>query len=120
MQSTDTLGDFELHRTLGAGAFSKVKLGRHKETNQFAAVKIMKGEGATKSFIDLVMNEVKVLQELDHQNLERRDRQETRTPREPQQLLWRVLHSTLVNAGTHIIHHAHMPMRTSEAHHELD
>ena len=36
-----TLGKFEVYKTLGSGAFSKVKLGRHEESGAMAALKIM-------------------------------------------------------------------------------
>lgn len=67
-----SLGKFNVHKTLGSGAFSKVKLGQHQETGQAAALKIMKrGEHVSSSFMRLVMNEVKTMEGLDHPNLVR-------------------------------------------------
>lgn len=65
-----TLGKFNVHKTLGSGAFSKVKLGQHQETGEPAALKIMKrDENISDAFMQLVINEVKTMRELDHPNL---------------------------------------------------
>ena len=70
MDSFDEIGNWEIHKTLGSGAFSKVKLGRHKDNNQFAAIKIMKrGNHVSQSFKDLVKNEIDTLKNLEHANL---------------------------------------------------
>jgi serine/threonine protein kinase len=37
----EQLGDFFIGKTIGEGAFSKVKLGHHKETGQKVAIKII-------------------------------------------------------------------------------
>ena len=37
------LGKYTLVRTLGSGAYSKVKLAQHVDTGEFYAIKIMKG-----------------------------------------------------------------------------
>jgi serine/threonine protein kinase len=39
-----SLGNFELLRTLGQGAFAKVKLGRDVTNGNLAALKIIKGD----------------------------------------------------------------------------
>ena len=65
-----TLGKFEVLKTLGTGAFSKVKLARHTETNQMSALKIMKRDDSiSDSFIQIVINEIDTMKNLDHENI---------------------------------------------------
>lgn len=40
-QSTTGLDDFDRFKTLGTGSFGRVMLVKHKETNQFYAMKIL-------------------------------------------------------------------------------
>ncbi|KAI8593281.1 kinase-like domain-containing protein, partial [Geranomyces variabilis] len=65
------LGDYQVGKTIGQGAFSKVKIGIHKETNQKVAIKIIdkrqvaaKAEKAKK-----LQLEVQLLMRLDHPNV---------------------------------------------------
>ena len=63
-----TLGKFEVLKTLGSGAFSKVKLGQCDQG--MVALKIMKrGPAVSDSFLNLVENEIKMMEKLDHPNL---------------------------------------------------
>ena len=41
---TSKLGKYELLRTLGRGAYSKVKLAKDSETGEYVAIKIHKSE----------------------------------------------------------------------------
>lgn len=54
------LGKYNLVRTLGSGANSKVKLGVDKETGRYYAVKILKKNDPrlNDKFLELVMTEV--------------------------------------------------------------
>ena len=65
-----SIGSYNIKRTLGAGGFAKVKLGIEKESNEVAALKIMKrSEDLPEAFFDLVKNEVDTLKSLDHKNI---------------------------------------------------
>ena len=65
------LGNYKLLRTLGSGANSKVKLGQHKETGAFAAIKILKKNNSAMDakFLELVMTEVQTMSGLSHPNI---------------------------------------------------
>jgi serine/threonine protein kinase len=65
------LGNYNLLRTLGSGANSKVKLGQHKDTGAFAAIKILKkGDPRMDAkFLELVMTEVETMSKLSHPNI---------------------------------------------------
>lgn len=54
------LGKYTLVRTLGSGAYSKVKLAQDSETGQFYAIKIMKQaeEERNRKMIENVISEV--------------------------------------------------------------
>ena len=57
-----SIGKYELYKTLGAGGFAKVKLGLHMETEELAAMKIMRrGEEVPEAFFNLIKTEVEVL-----------------------------------------------------------
>lgn len=65
------LGKYNLLRTLGSGANSKVKLGLNKETGEYYAIKILK-KGDPRldgKFLDLVLTEVRTMQNLNHLNI---------------------------------------------------
>jgi len=65
-----TCGPYKCMRTLGKGGFSEVKLAKHKETGAVCALKIMKNPGSMdSSMLKLVMNEIEIMKELDHQNI---------------------------------------------------
>lgn len=52
---------------LGVGAYGVVKLARHKKTNRYSSVKIMnKAEIIEAKQTDHVMNQVRILNEMDH------------------------------------------------------
>ena len=65
------LGNYKLLRTLGSGANSKVKLGQHKDTGVFFAIKIMKkgNPNMDSKFLELVMTEVETMSKLSHINI---------------------------------------------------
>ena len=57
------LGKYTLVRTLGSGAYSKVKLAQDSETGLFYAIKIMKGveEDRNRKMIENVISEVQTM-----------------------------------------------------------
>lgn len=62
-----TLDDYEIVRELGKGAFSNVKLGRHKETGKLVALKILKDEAfENKANFATFKTEVEVMKEISH------------------------------------------------------
>ncbi|KAI9105242.1 kinase-like domain-containing protein, partial [Phlyctochytrium arcticum] len=69
------LGDYQVGKTIGQGAFSKVKLGYHKETGQKQAVNgdAVKVAGEelkeTPTFVSQLQLEVQLLMRLDHPNV---------------------------------------------------
>ena len=65
------LGNYTLLRTLGSGANSKVKLGQHKDTKNFFAIKILKkgNPNMDSKFLELVMTEVETMSKLQHPNI---------------------------------------------------
>lgn len=65
------LGKYNLVRTLGSGANSKVKLGVDKETGRYYAVKILKKNDPrlNDKFLELVMTEVHTMSQLSHPNI---------------------------------------------------
>ena len=74
MQAEDSkkytkIDNFLLIKTLGAGFNSKVKLGLNTEDGKYYAVKIIKDTSHIDSNIKAILNETKVLQELEHPNI---------------------------------------------------
>jgi len=65
------LGKYNLLRTLGSGANSKVKLGQHQDTGSYAAIKILKKNNSSMDakFLELVMTEVETMSQLSHPNI---------------------------------------------------
>ena len=65
-ETTGTLGKYTLFRTLGKGAFSKVKLAQDSTDNLQYAIKIHKAGGTEldKGVRDLVITEVKTIMSL--------------------------------------------------------
>ncbi len=57
------LGKYSLVRTLGSGAYSKVKLAQDTETGEYYAIKIMKGadEEKNRKMIENVISEVQTM-----------------------------------------------------------
>lgn len=65
-----TLDEYEVLKDLGAGAFSTVKLAKHKDTGALVALKIIKEEGLENtSTMNTFKNEVDIMKELSHPNL---------------------------------------------------
>jgi serine/threonine protein kinase len=66
-----TLGKYNILKTLGSGANSKVKLGQDKETGRMFAVKILKKDNPNNNskFLELVMTEVHTMTKLSHGNI---------------------------------------------------
>ena len=70
MEGQTKLGDYILGRKLGTGQYSRVREGL-KDANKYA-VKYLKKTGdqaLSQTCLDLVLNEVKVMSELDHPNI---------------------------------------------------
>lgn len=64
------VGKFELGRTLGAGNFAKVKLGRNLETGKHVAIKIMEKHKILKvKMVDQIKREVSTMKLLKHPNI---------------------------------------------------
>src|SRR5437879_4713935 len=68
------LGKYTLVRTLGSGAYSKVKLALDEETGTYYAIKIMKGtqEERNRKMIENVISEVQTMSQFnkaDHPNV---------------------------------------------------
>ena len=70
--ASSSFGEYEIVSLLGEGGFGKVSLGRHRLTNELAAIKVMKVSsfGSTAQ-IDLVFREAESLQALDHPSIVR-------------------------------------------------
>ncbi len=65
-----TLDEYEIIRDLGSGAFSTVKLAKHKETGDLVALKIIKDEGLqTGNNADTFKTEIDVMSEINHPNI---------------------------------------------------
>lgn len=61
------LDDYELTKVLGTGSFGQVKLGRHKKTGEYFAVKMIKKEEIIRlKQTDHIHNEVKLLSMVQH------------------------------------------------------
>lgn len=65
-----TLDEYEIMKDLGAGAFSTVKLAKHKDTGNLVALKIIKDEALqSTSSMDTFKTEVEVMSEISHPNI---------------------------------------------------
>jgi serine/threonine protein kinase len=65
-----TLDEYEIMKDLGAGAFSTVKLAKHKDTGNMVALKIIKDEALqSSSSMDTFKTEVEVMSEISHPNI---------------------------------------------------
>ena len=67
-QNTKTLGRFQILRTLGSGATSKVKLAVDTETNQKVAIKILKQHWFNNAR-ELINSEIEAMRSLQHDNI---------------------------------------------------
>lgn len=65
------IGRYQLQRTLGTGANSKVKLGIHMDNGHKSAIKILKKSDPTvdANFLNLLMTEVETMSKLSHPNI---------------------------------------------------
>lgn len=65
------LNEYQLLRTLGKGAFSKVKLGYKAQDNTYYAIKVHRKDDArfNSDTRAIIMNEVKTIVKLKHQNI---------------------------------------------------
>ncbi|KAG5456694.1 MAG: kinase-like domain-containing protein, partial [Olpidium bornovanus] len=66
-----TLGDYRLERTIGEGAFGKVKLATHLITGQQVAVKVVEKSHLKYDAAERLVREVLVLKLLEHPNINR-------------------------------------------------
>ena len=65
-----TLDDFEIVRDLGSGAFSTVKLAKHKDTEKLVALKIIKDEALQNgSTLETFKTEIEIMSEISHPNI---------------------------------------------------
>jgi MAP/microtubule affinity-regulating kinase len=64
------IGNYELGRTIGEGAFAKVRLGTHRLTNQKVAVKIIDKEKLPDAYaVKHMHREALIMKLLDHPNI---------------------------------------------------
>lgn len=62
-----TLASFDIKQTLGTGSFGRVHLVRHKQTNQFYAMKVLKKVEVVKhKQVEHTMNEKRILSQIEH------------------------------------------------------
>ena len=65
-----TLDDFEIIKDLGSGAFSTVKLAKHKDTGKLMALKIIKDEALQNgSTLETFKTEIEIMSEISHPNI---------------------------------------------------
>jgi serine/threonine protein kinase len=65
-----TLDEYQIIKDLGSGAFSTVKLAKHKQTGNMVALKIIKDETTTTSAnYDTFKTEIEVMSEISHPNI---------------------------------------------------
>lgn len=65
-----TLDEYDILKDLGAGAFSTVKLARHKDNGKLVAVKIIKDDALeNSSTMNTFKTEVEIMQEISHPNI---------------------------------------------------
>ena len=71
MESNSKLGKYTLIRTLGQGAFSKVKLALNKEDGKYYAIKLHDASKPSffRSEYKTVLNEIEAIQKLNHPNI---------------------------------------------------
>ena len=67
---TFTIGDFELGKTIGSGGFAKVKIGRHLQTGEEFAVKVIsKNRIQKQSMKEQTLMEISITRLLQHDNV---------------------------------------------------
>lgn len=65
-----TLDEYEIIRDLGSGAFSTVKLAKHKDSDKLVALKIIKDENLqTGSTLETFKTEIEIMSEINHPNI---------------------------------------------------
>jgi 5'-AMP-activated protein kinase catalytic alpha subunit len=70
MATPKVVGKYRLLKTLGEGAFSKVKLGQHVDTNQTYAIKVIdRREVAAQNMENQLQREIDVMSRMDHPGL---------------------------------------------------
>ena len=61
------INDYIIDRTLGSGSFARVKIAKHKKSEKYVAIKIIKKfELIRLKQVDHVSNEIKILTIIDH------------------------------------------------------
>lgn len=65
------LNNYELFETLGKGGYSKVKLGRHMETHNLYAIKLIKKVSPRIDMknLEMILTEVNMLTKVQHPNI---------------------------------------------------
>lgn len=66
---TQTIGNYQLSKTIGKGNFAKVKLARHILTGVEVAVKIIDKTSLNESNLAKLLREVDIMKRLDHPNI---------------------------------------------------
>ena len=69
VQKEKKKGNYILEETIGEGAFAKVKLGKHIQTGEKVAIKILNKEKIFNFDIKKIKNEINILQRLKHKNI---------------------------------------------------
>ena len=66
----DSLRDYQFIKTIGEGTFGKVKLGLHKLTKEFVAIKILEKSNINDNEeLDRILKEIKYLKLFEHINI---------------------------------------------------
>ena len=63
------IGDYQIKKTIGEGAFSKVKLAIHKQTKQYVAIKVLDKQKVPKNDLERFTREMQILISLNHPNI---------------------------------------------------
>ncbi len=70
MKENNSLIDkYSIERTIGIGAFAKVKLAKHIRSNEKCAIKIYKKSKIKNNDLSKIIEELKVIKNLNHINL---------------------------------------------------
>ena len=65
-----TVGKYELHQTVGQGAFGKVKYAVNKETNEVVAIKYLDKEKIQASnMVNQIKREISIMKRIEHKNV---------------------------------------------------
>jgi calcium-dependent protein kinase len=65
----DLYSNYELCNYIGKGGFGRVYKVRHKLSNQYRAMKIIKCQPSSQNFLSTIQKEINVLKSLDHPNI---------------------------------------------------